>query len=64
MLRLSEKYKNEVAGMNDPIEVIERVRRLIEWSSREEDHRLRRAIKVSIDVLLEHLEQLIRGEGE
>ncbi len=64
MPKFNEKYEGETAVINDPIFVIEGVRRLTEWLWLEENPKLKQDTKVAIDVLLEHLKRLIQEGGE
>ncbi len=64
MFWLKERYGVKTAELNDPVVIIERVRSLISWWSREEDRESRQLIRTSAEVLLEHLKQLIQEGGE
>lgn len=64
MVEFKKEYKATTTDLNDPVEIRARINILTRQLSEKQDYRLRRSIKMSIDVLTKRLNELKKEGGE
>lgn len=64
MIKLRRKYKAQTAELNDPLEIAERVKNLISWLGNEKKYAIRQCIRISIEVHMGRIKELIQEGGE